>query len=488
MNYSRSIFVVSLIEEIIGKIGEEKNRLIIKNWFSEYLKERKGKVDRQKESDTTWKTTEAEVDELNELTNIDELLSIESSDKVIKRLVDAKERIVNKIPKIKVAFFTQEFSLWPSFQSVWEEFEADESCNSDLVFLPYTHKSTTPEFQMFNYDCYKDQNYPIIHSNDYSIIKNCADIAIYMKPYGGIPAPYHIVEIQKHIKFTTFISYCLEIQGGCTELLYGMPFFYRVWKYIAYSNYNKNMMIENGYRNGENVEIIGHPKFDSTHKIISEKAFVNKEWQKKINSRKVIMWNTHFSVLDNEGVGTFFQWKDTIFEYFRKNNDVVLLWRGHPFFWDSIVQYPNINQEILLNEIKEFEKLDNVIIDKTADYRYAFCLSDALISDAATFLVEYNSTGRPVMFTPKVGGESVCDDKYIENLYIGETAKQIEDYINMVIQGEDELKDKRRSSFVEEFGEPDGTVGLRIKQYLIKEVQEEQAKAAKKLLEEAFLG
>jgi CDP-glycerol glycerophosphotransferase (TagB/SpsB family) len=246
------------------------------------------------------------------------------------------------------------------------------------------------------------------------------------------------------------------------------------------------MMKKHGFRNAENVKLIGHPKFDYVYETINKGVFLHSDWEKKIKGRPVILWNSHFGVEPGAGVGTYFQIKDFIFPYFKKNKDMVLLWRPHPLFWNSVIQQPNVDKSAFKKMVNELIQQDNVIVDKTADYRYAFCMADALISDAATFLAEFNATGKPVMYTPKIDGEGVCDNRFIENLYIGNSEDDINLFFDNVREGKDPKKEDRLSSFEREFGNFDGNIGKRVKEYLISELTVEKKQQAHNFVQNSF--
>lgn len=380
--------------------------------------------------------------------------------------------------KIKIAFIVHEYSLWPSFQSIWES--CGESIDKEIVFVYSLDRALTKSETERYVEPYRNEGYAVKTMDEYSIQEEKPDVIFYMKPYRGFrgcPSPYYITDAKKTTPYTVFVSYCLDVQGGkeLENYFYGMPFFYHVWKIIGYSKYYLNKMIEKGYRNAENVVLIGHPKFDAAYLLTQRKQFIHSQWQKKIQARKVVLWNTHFSVTAGKGVGTYFRWKDIVIDYFRKHKDMVLLWRPHPLFWEQIIKEPGINNEAYHAYIHELEQEDNIIIDKSGDYRYAFCMSDALISDAATFLVEYAASSKPILYTVKHDGEQVCCKDYLAGIRIAEQTEDMIGFLEDIRNNNICDEDCKRSfeMFEHIFGKCDGKIGERILQYVINAVDQD---------------
>lgn len=386
---------------------------------------------------------------------------------------------------VHATFFCQEFDLFPSFHSVWNSFSDDQQYHRTAVFV-WENEKEDPVVTNYideNYDNYHEIGVPVINHTEYDLGKDHPDICFYMKPYyaiRGLPSKLFVDRVNKQTPFTVFISYCLDVQGGnrLFNFFYGMPAFYSMWKIIGYSQFYMEMAKEYGFRRGENVQVIGHPKFDALYELLKNKQkWYNAKWSKKINNRPVVLWNTHFSVAPGEGVGTFLSWYKVVFDYIKKHHDIFLIWRPHPIFWQEIIHQIDSNEFNAMCE--ELEQMDNVIINRYGEYHYAFAMSDALISDAATFLIEYIPTGNPVMYTPKEGCEGVCDPKCVKELYIGDSEDSIISYLDMVRNGQDPKRDARLRNFEEDYGIIDGRNGIRIRDYIIDEMR-------KKIQSDAF--
>ncbi len=486
MNYSHSLQIINVIDILLKKnlrVNGRKEAANIKHKADVLAAQAYNKH----ESARTWCASKSEWDYINALKGIADILK--HSKQISSDLQELRDKIKSDMPKLKVAFFTQEFFVWPSFQTVWEHCQTVEDCETRLIYV-YSNGKNKPlkdENYFKNIFEYKSAGYPIMEMSDFRLDNECPDIVFYMKPYfilRACPEKFYVNEIVKHTPYTAFISYCLDVQGGkkLLKFFYGMPAFHHMWKIIAYSHYYKGMIERYGYRNGDNAVLLGHPKFDFTYKALVKREFKNLEWEKKINGRPVVLWNSHFSVEKNGGVGTYFIWKDTIFNYFKEHKDIVLLWRPHPIFWQSITWQPGFNKVEFDEFLKELRESDNVIVDDSGDYRNAFSMSDALISDAATFLVEYCAAGQPVLYTPKQTGEFIINEDYLKSIESATTEKGIISFLERARKRNVRGKKKRLEHFKAQFGESDGQNGRRIYEYLVSEMEKDCAKRAAEIV------
>ena len=116
-----------------------------------------------------------------------------------------------------------------------------------------------------------------------------------------------------------------------------------------------------------------------------------------------------------------------------------------------------------------------MIVDKGSDYRYAFCMSNALISDAATFLVEYAASANPILYTVKKDGEQVCNPDYLDGIRIAEETEDMLEFLDDIRLGRISKEEcqKNFEMFERTFGKCDGMVGKRILQNVMDEMEKD---------------
>lgn len=482
MSYRAAQKAIAMINELVGVLQAKNDvgLMVIRKKLARSIKENEFLLSKECNLYTNFSIA---------LKMRDVLEILESSQSIKTNLQDLfmlKQSILSERKPLKIAFIAHEFWLWPSFQSIWESCPKDAE-KTIVVDIHESESQLSDEELMPYVEPYRQAGYSVRTVNDYDPALEQPDIVFYMKPhcgFRGCSEKFYINDMEKVTPFTVFVSCCLDVQGGelLQEYFYGEPFFYHVWRIIGYSRYYRDKMIERGYCNAENVVLIGHPKFDVSFTLGNQKNYVHKSWQKKIDHRKVVLWNSHFTIEPGLGVGTFLRWYKTIFGYFSNHDDIVLLWRPHPTFWQRIEELPDLEKNSIKSLIDQERNQPNVIVDDSGDYRYAFCMSDALISDAATFLVEYAALARPILYTVKPDGERVCNDDYLLGVCIAEREEDIVSFLNNFRSGNISSSEiqKNKQMFEKIFGECDGNVGIRIINYVLEEMENEIALSAKK--------
>lgn len=473
MNNTQSLQVIKLLN-CLSEIDRSDFKLIGSNLAAIVDKKRR-QSSQQRKANTEWEGTQSEWDFINVINGISDLLK-EPNEGLSEQLSLLSDRIVDRRPPLKIVFFVQEYSLWASFRTIYEYYLSLNNCTIDLVYV-YSTNSLSEKEKERNIKLFKADGYRVLEMEDYDLTIESPDVAFYLKPYkgfNGAPPKFYIEEISKHIRYTVFVSYCLDVQGGedLVKFFYAQPMLFHAWKVISYSSYYTSRLKRYSYRDADNIVEMGHPKFDGISAIMEQGAFRIPEWDAKISNRPVVLWNTHFSVKSGEGVGTFFDNKDTVFDFFKSNTDKVLLWRPHPYFWSCIEEDPRIGKDGLEDLLEEVGKMGNVIIDTQGDYRYSFAAADALLSDATTFLVEYAMTGKPVMYTPKKGGESVINEAYLKEIEICSDVASLHGFLDRVGLS-DGNNEQRKLYYEKEFGVCDGQNGKRIGEYICNAIDQD---------------
>ena len=440
--------------------------------------------------DTDWASFRSNLDMFTNISNLLQLLKKTDTQAACSAANHFADQLQARCPKKTIVFFAQEFSLWPSFETVWAYFQTRDDVVCKLVVsYDYEFSQITLDDYQAMLNAYRDHGLPAQSWKSYNLMTNCPDMVFYMKPYErrrSNPQSLMIENVMQYVPYTVYISYCFDVQGGKTlhKFFYGMPAFYHMWRIIGYSQFYQQMMAKYGYRNAENVVLLGHPKFDISYNIARDDRYLNPAWQQKIAGRPVVLWNSHFSIRPNEGVGTFFRWWQVLISYFRSHQDLVLLWRPHPIFWELVDQHKVPNERQLLAWIDSVSNMPNVIVDRSGDYRHALRTSNALISDATTFLAEYRPSGKPILFTPKPDGEFVINPAYVNGLKSALIPQDLTGFLDSIRLGTQTADTAGGYFFDEQAGECDGHVGERIGEYVLREMDIDITQKALALLDE----
>ncbi len=343
-------------------------------------------------------------------------------------------------PKCRVVFLAQEVSIWPSLEYVYNAMSADERFETRLVYVPFHHPNQQKEDH--NLEEYSKMGYPVIAYDQYNLSEDNPDIVFFAKPYDMIPSQYTINEIDRIIPWTVYVPYGLETSYKLLRYGFQHFFHYKLWKHLVYGDFAKKTGAQYGYRNGENIEAWGYPRFDyylkDCHSVIPN------EWKEKINGRKVILWCPHHTIVPGpECVSTWLENYKTVFDFADSHPELFLLWRPHPLLFGAIVNNGYMTEAEMKAFVESKTNQDNIILDLTDDYHTAFDVSDAIITDGTTFSMEYLATGKPLMLTIDDIQNYYNSEEAEKGMYIGKTKEDIEQFMEFVLKGQDPKKNER---------------------------------------------
>ncbi len=364
--------------------------------------------------------------------------------------------------KIHIVFFANEPSCWPSMESVYIASLNDSGIESKLVVLPFLHHNLMEEVDYLQY--YRDLGYDAISYKDYDIREDSPDIALLIKPYGGVPEGYQPKDLTEYICRIIYIPYGME---ATTELIkYGFQYYlqYKAWRHCAYGDVVKEFGTRYGYRNGENIVVWGHPKADYVSGVKNNKQNIPDEWKQKIHGRKTILWTPHHLVNENdEATGTFLIWGASILDKMEAERGLAFIFRPHPMLTGNLINSGKYTAAMIEDLRDRIDKSENIIWDDNEQYYYSFCASDAIITDGTTFCIEYLYTKRPILLTPRNMSKFYSYEDMLKSYYIANDSNDIDNFISMIKNGKDPLKEKRNAFYKKLFYLPKGiTVGENI--------------------------
>ena len=516
MNYSRYIFFTSLIASLIEKSSYWDNQELkssrkffffsfqsndINGFESEHaleflektqklIREQIRKVHSDQEGGF-WPVTSGDVDFI---TYLNRILSVIKGTINCRRLNSRKwSRFVNQlmtiqsevssrpVPKIKAVFFLQETFVWPSFESVYEAFIADSKCDADLVYVPFKHVNR--EASRDDMEAYRAAGLPVIHCEDYDLANESPDFVFFLKPYDLIPKQFYIDEVERIVKRSVFIPYSVKwVDHANLPLLvkyhFQLPLQEKAWKIFDTPKAIRQDYIDYAKNRDENLETIGHPRFDSIHKFAEIRKNIPERWKSKIKGRKVVLWNTHF-INRAEGNAdsvwaTFETFGEKILSCFLNDKSLMLLWRPHPYFISGLSNSGIMTEKEIKEMVAVIEESENIILDNSSDYRHAFSIADALITDASGLLSEFLEVDKPILYTFNEGQPLFVMERLLSAYYQASTWDGVQEFLK-VIKTDKDTKKEARMEAREFLGiDPEENVGKRVKEICINDLIREE--------------
>ncbi|MBQ8194159.1 MAG: CDP-glycerol glycerophosphotransferase family protein [Oscillospiraceae bacterium] len=396
-------------------------------------------------------------------------ISGEAAQSLLDEKLNAAEAAAEKIPaKLEVVFLPYKASMWDSLESIWRAADADPECNARVIPIPYYDRKPDHSFGMMHYEGKDFPDYvPITHYTEYDIESNQPDIIYIHNPYDdcnyvtSVAPEYYSFELRKHTPMLVYVLYYLsssykDRQSGAVM-------------YSAYNHVDKIVIPTQGHKEChprdsvpyDKFMVLGSPKIDYIVNQL-DKEEIPAEWTERCNGRKVILMNSTIGQLLNDEY-----WCNSMYDLMKSFDDIddcILLWRPHPLLKATVSSMrPDIEKEYD-NLVAAMADHKNIIIDTNPSVYPAMKLSDALISDYSSIVMQYAFTGKPALLTVQKSSDKdnmyVCMD-YFQN-YFMEDGVTIKDFVDIVINDRDEFKNTRISAISADTANPDGSCGSKV--------------------------
>ncbi|CEP46516.1 CDP-glycerol:poly(glycerophosphate) glycerophosphotransferase [[Clostridium] sordellii] len=393
--------------------------------------------------------------------------SIDTIKEMIFRLSDS---IINKIEtQIEVVFMPYKVSMWDCMESVWKEAKNDPNCNCYVVPIPYYELDSQENVIK---ECYEGNMFSkeidIIPHDLYDLENRQPDIIYIHNPYDElnrltrIDARYFSSNLSKYTNMLVYIPYFVSgsyFDEADQSHFSNSPGALNATKVIVQSDIDKKLYVANGHK-PDKILSLGSPKFDATIASLEKSFEETKKWDELIKNKKVILLNTGLTNLLDYGE-KWVEDMEMVLDTFSKYDSCFLIWRPHPL---TTVTIKNMRQDIigLFNKfLAKIEDAKNIVIDLNSDAYPSISVSDALISDYSSIMLQYMATEKPIL--GMLGEEYIKEDNIYSLDYLGNyftnRGTSIEDFIDMVINDKDPKKEERMSRLKSSTNNIDGKCG-----------------------------
>lgn len=327
--------------------------------------------------------------------------------------------------KIEMVFLPYKASMWDSLESVWKAACGRDACEAYVVPIPYFDKTKDGEFGQEHYeiDRYPD-NVPTINYEEYNMEERCPDIVFIHNPYDDynrvttIHPNYYVKELKQYVGKVVYIPYYVSNEFNPSDLIVQRtkePFI--MTPGVIFSDYtivqSENMkrlyinVLEKKCPDSvapnweKRILGLGSPKVDRVLQTRRDDNRLPKEWKEKIyglngKRKRVVFYNTSLADLLNCD-NMLDKIEDTL-QFFEKQEDVVLWWRPHPLYEETLESILPMLVERYHAIIKKYKDNKIGIFDAGMDLDWAIAETDAYYGDGSSVSILFKYANKPVMY------------------------------------------------------------------------------------------
>lgn len=387
--------------------------------FDKILRECNKLVDEIDISDCSFEEHEA-LGEYKKLIN-----SPEYDADLVKKVLDVFfQQIQEENETYRVLFLPYKYSMWDSFESIFEAAKEDENCEAYVMPIPYYDKDQEDNLTEIHDE---SGSYPddigIISWQDNQVDEIDPDVIFIHNPYNGnnrvtsIHPKYYTNKLVCKDRVVIYVPYYVSYtedkevkvaMGGaefCADYVIMQSEWYKEKFEQILSDYKKYdddfSDVIDFYDNGNKFVVLGNPKYDKIRSLEKSEYPLRDDWKEKLldesdNKKFTILLDTTLEILLKQREKMLDKIGDVI-DFFEKSDDLALIWRPHPLIEPTLRK---MCPELIPSYVKlvdRCKKLNNCIFDDTNDMHTAIVWSDAFMGKYGSMIELYRVTKKPTI-------------------------------------------------------------------------------------------
>jgi len=369
--------------------------------------------------------------------------------------------------QLEIAFFPYKSSMWDCMDSIWRAAVQDQDCKCFVIPIPYYTMKSGVKSESF----YEGNNFPndvpILQCSDYDVQKRHPDIIYFHNPYDQanlvtqVDKNYFSSQLSRFTDMLVYVPYF--VYGASSDKHYmasmiSTPGIMHADKIIVQSENQKKIFAKFGLNTNKMI-VAGSPKFDAVLKAEQQYQSAPERWKDERKHQKIFLWNSALVSFLNDA--KWFEKSELLISTFSRRQDCMLIWRPHPLLEATIRSIRPMYWERYIGLKEKILSQNNVVLDQNSDAGPAIAASDALISDYSSIMFQYAVTGKPILClsgTSAMQKKSVCFFDYFKNYFL-EDGMSLEQFQDMVLNGEDPKRQERLRAMKRSVVNLDGTCG-----------------------------
>lgn len=337
---------------------------------------------------------------------------------LIKKALDVFfQQIQEENETYRVLFLPYKYSMWDSFESIFEAAKEDENCEAYVMPIPYYDKDQEEEEEgNFTEMHDESESYPddigIISWQDNQVDEIDPDVIFIHNPYDGnnrvtsIHPKYYTNKLTSKNRVVIYVPYYVSYtEDEGTSVFMGDAEYYTYYVIVQSEWYKEKFELEmlkhNSLNDGNKFVVLGNPKYDKIRSLNKYEYPLKDDWKEKLfdasgNKKFTVLLDTTLEVLLKKREKLLDKIVDII-AFFEKNDHLALVWRPPPLIETTL---RNMCPELIPIYVKLaelFDRLDNCIFDDTNDMHTAIAWSDAFMGKYGSMIELYRVTKKPTI-------------------------------------------------------------------------------------------
>lgn len=385
----------------------EKYRGSSKYLFDKILRECNKLIDEIDISDCSFEEHEA-LGEYKKLINSPEY----DADLVKKALDVFFQQIQEENETYRVLFLPYKYSMWDSFESIFEAAKEDENCEAYVMPIPYYDKDQEGNFTEIHDE---SGSYPddigIISWQNNQVDEIDPDVIFIHNPYDGnnlvtsIHPKYYTNKLVRKDRVVIYVPYYVSYTDdeGISVFMGGAEYYtdYVIVQSEWYKEkFELEMIKHNILNDGNKFIVLGNPKYDKIRSLNKYEYPLKDDLKEKLfdesgEQKFTVLLDTTIEVL--EGREKTLKKVEEVIDFFEKQKDFALIWRPHPLIKPTLRKMCPELIPTYVKLVELFDRLDNCIFDDTNDMHTAIAWSDAFMGKYGSMIELYRVTKKPTI-------------------------------------------------------------------------------------------
>ena len=326
--------------------------------------------------------------------------------KEVDQIRKNQSSIVNELKDknlLNVIFLVIHDSIW-KYEEVYKLLDKSPRFNPRIVVIPMVrdgkelmgvYNQTLTYFETHEYNTFSSFD---AKSNTWLDVKQLTrpDIVFFTNPHNLTFHKYYIDNFLD--KLTCYVPYAFVVIHS-VNMHYNQKFHHYLWKYFVETKYHKKFSEEFQVSKLSNTYVSGFPGLD---RIYSNEYRPRKVWKNFGNgSVKRIIWAPHHTISGQGSsldYSSFIEYHDYFINLVQTRNDLQIAFKPHPFLKEKLYKDKEWGEDRTNDYYDKWDTLPNAQFED-GEYVDLFQLSDAMIMDSASFIVEYLYFDKPILFT-----------------------------------------------------------------------------------------